>query len=74
MDIDNKLEKLGLNYKKAHIKAQNINPNGKVRKQPINGRITINKCLIVSQFNYVASIITPTQCQIKKSQKIINLY
>ena len=66
LEIDNKLEKLGSNYDKAHVKAQNIISNWKARKLPINGRITISKCLIISQFNYVASIITPTQCQVKK--------
>ena len=68
LDIDNKLEKLGSNYDKAHVKAQNIISNWKARKLPINERITISKCLIISQFNYVTSILTPTQCQVKKSQ------
>ena len=57
LEIDNKLEKLGVNYDKAHVKAQNIISNWKARKLPINGRITISKRLNVSQFNYVASIV-----------------
>ena len=66
-EIDNKLENLGNFFYKAHTKAQNIISNWKARKLPINRRITISKCLIISQFNYVASIINPTQSQIKKS-------
>ena len=71
IDIDNKLECLGQNFKKAHTKAQNIISNWKARKLPINGRITISECLIISQFNYVASIINPTQNRLKKSQYVI---
>ena len=44
LDIHNKLEKWGLNYDKAHVKAQNIISNRNARKLPINGRITISKC------------------------------
>ena len=58
IDIDNKLECLGQNFEKAHTKAQNVISNWKARKLPIKGRITISKCLIISQFNYVASIIS----------------
>ena len=58
-DIDNKLQQLNINFEKALAKAQNIIPNWKARKLPINGRIIISKSLVVSQFNYVASILTP---------------
>ena len=63
---------MGQNFNKAHIKAQNIISDRKARKLPINGRITISKCLIISQFNYVASIIKPSNKQLLKSQKMIN--
>ena len=57
--IDNKLQQLNINFDKALAKAQNIISNWKARKLPINGRIIISKSLVVSQFNYVASILTP---------------
>ena len=57
IEIDNKLQNLNINFKKAYVKAQSINSNWKARKLPINGRIIISKSLIVSQFNYVASSI-----------------
>ena len=56
------------NFDKAHIKAQNIISDWKAHKLPINGRITISKCLIISQFIYVASIIKPSNKNFKKSQ------
>ena len=58
-EIDNKLENLNINFDKAYVKAQNIISNWKAHKLPINGRIIISKSLVVSQFNYVASIIPP---------------
>ena len=70
IEIDNKLEKLNINFEKALLaKAQNIITNWKARKLPINGRIIISKSLIVSQFNYVASIITPPPAMLKKCKK-----
>ena len=61
IEIDNKLENLNINFDKAYVKAQNIISNWKARKLPINSRIIISKSLVVSQFNYVASIIPPPQ-------------
>ena len=43
--------------------------NWKARKLPINGRITISKCLIVSQFNYMAFIIYSQIIKIQKNDK-----
>ena len=63
---------MGQNFDKVYVKAQNIISDWKSRKLPINGRITISKCLIVSQFNYVASIIKHSNRQIQKSQNMIN--
>ena len=60
LEIDNKLELMGQNFDKEHIKAQNIIFDWKECKLPINGIITISKHLIISQFNYVASIIKPS--------------
>ena len=34
----------------------------------------ISKCLIISQFNYIALIIKPSNKQILKSQKMINSF
>ena len=65
---------MNINFEKAHTKAQNIISNWKARKLPINGRVTISKCLIVSQFNYVASVLTPSESQLKKSQELINTF
>ena len=64
--IDNKLENLNINFDKAYVKAQNIISNWKACKLPINGRIIISKSLVVSQFNYVASIIPPPPAMLKK--------
>ena len=72
IEIDNKLEKLNINFDKALAKAQNIISNWKARKLPINGRIIISKSLIVSQFNYVASILTPPTAMLSKMQALIN--
>ena len=71
LEIDNKLELMGQNFDKTHVKAQYIISAWKSRNLPMNGRITISKCLIVSQFDYVASIIKPTNRQIQKNQDII---
>ena len=62
------------NFDKAHIKAQNIICDRKAHKLPINGRITISKCLIISQFNYIALIIKSSNKHILKSQKNINSF
>ena len=72
IEIDNKLEKLNINFDKAYAKAQNIISNWKARKLPINGRIIISKSLVVSQFNYVASIIPPPPAMLKKMQDLLN--
>ena len=37
LEIDNKLELMGQNFDKAHVKYQNINSDWKSRKFPING-------------------------------------
>ena len=67
-DIDNKLQQLNINFEKALAKAQNIISNWKARKLPINGRIIISKSLVVSQFNYVASNLTPPLHPIKNAR------
>ena len=51
LEIDNKLELMGQNFEKAHTKACKIISDRKACKLPINGRITIIKCLIISKFN-----------------------
>ena len=66
IEIDNKLELIGQNYDITHTKTQNIILNWKARKLPINGRITISKCPIISQFDYVASILKPSDTQLEK--------
>ena len=65
---------MGQHFEKVHIKAQNINSDWKAHKLPFNGRINISKCLILSQFKYVALIIKPSNRQILKSNKIINAF
>ena len=72
LDIDNKLELMGQNFIKAHVKAQNIISDWKACKLPINGRIMVSKCLMISQFNYVATILKPANNQLLKSQNMIN--
>ena len=72
IEIDNKLEKLNINFEKALAKAQNIKSNWKARKLPTNGMIIISESLIISQFNYVASILTPPPAMLKKMQEMIN--
>ena len=51
---------MGQYFNKAHVRAQNIISDWKVRNLLISLRITRRKCLPTSQFNYVASIIGPT--------------
>ena len=74
IEIDNKLQKQNINFEKALAKAQYIISNWKARKSPINGRIIISKSLVVSQFNYVASILTPPSVMMEKMQNIINTF
>ena len=62
---------MGQNFEKTHTKAQNIILDWKTQKLQINGRITIGKCLIISQFNYVPSILKPLKNQLINSQNII---
>ena len=65
---------MGQNFERAHAKAQNIISDWKARKLLINGRITISKCLIISPFNYVASILKPSSNQLVKSQNMVNTF
>ena len=66
IEIDNKLALMGQNFDKAHTKAQNM--------LPINGRITISKYLIISQFRNVASILKPSNIQLVNSQNMITKF
>ena len=65
---------MGQNFDHAHVKAQNIISDRKACKLPINGRLMISKCLIISQFNYVASMLKQSNKQLVKSQNMINTF
>ena len=65
---------MNTNFDKAYVKAQNIISNWKAWKLPINGRIIISKSLVVSQFNYVASINPPPPAMLKKMQELLNTF
>ena len=74
LDIDNKLEKLDCNFDKVHSKTLTLINDWKARRIPLEGRINISKCLLVSQYMYIASIMTLNEDQILTAQTAINNY
>ena len=74
LDIDNKLEKLYQIFLKIHSKTLSLIKDWKARRIPIEGTINISKCLLVSQYMYVATILTLNDDQIELSQSAINSY
>ena len=74
IEVDNRLEDLDCNFDRVHSKTQCLINDWRARKIPIEGRIDISKYLLVSQYTYVASILTLSDHQIEKAQKAINNY
>ena len=74
INIDNKLLKLDRNFDKVHSKTLSLINDWRAQKIPLQGRINISKCLLVSQYTYVASILTLSEDQITKAQTAINNY
>ena len=74
IDIDNKLKSIDSNFDKVHGKTKSLINDWKARNLPIQGRINISKCLLVSQYTYIASIIPLKEEQIEEAQEAINNY
>ena len=74
IEIDNRLEQLDHNFDRVHSKILSLINDWRARQLPIEGRISISKCLLVIQYTYVASILTLNETQIDKAQKAINNY
>ena len=74
IEIDNWLEKLDDTFDSVHSKTLSLINDWRARQLPLEGRISISKCLLVSQYTYFASIITLNELQIDKAQTAINNY
>ena len=74
IEIDNRLEQLDHNFDRVHSKTLSLINDWRARQLPIEGRISISKCLLVSKYTCVASILTLNETQIDKAQKAINNY
>ena len=74
IDIDNKLKQIDSNFDKLHGKTKSLINDWKARNLPIQCRINISKCLLVSPYTYLASIIPLKEEQIEEAQEAINNY
>ena len=74
LEINNRLEKLDCNFDRVHSKTLSLINDWRARRLPIEGCINISKCILVSQYTYVAAILTLSHQQIQKAQTAINIY
>ena len=74
INIDNKLMEIDLNFDRIHTKTKSLINDWRSRNLPIQGRINISKCMLVSQYTYVASILPLSAEQTEKAQDAINDY
>ena len=65
IDIDSKLQTLDYNFERVHGKTKSLINDWRSRRLPIQGRINISKCMLVSQYTYVATILAPSNDQIE---------
>ena len=74
LDIDNKLENLKANFDRVHLQTTTIINDWKNCYLPIEGRIAISKCLLVSQYTYISTIFVLMDDQIRQAQVAINKF
>ena len=70
--IDNKLEKLDLNYSKVKDKIKALIRKWKPYHLSLRGRLTIAKTKLVSQITYISTVLTPNSATIADLQTLIN--
>ena len=64
--IDNRLEKLDVSYKKCYQKIHEISRKWARNRLSLKGRITIAKVFLLPQFVYIASVLDPNECTYKQ--------
>ena len=73
-DIDSKLLKLDANFDKAHKKVNGIISKWQGYKLSLDGRITITKSLLLSQYTYIASVLDMPVKMFEKIQSNLNAF
>ena len=73
-NIGNNLKNIDENFDLAHTKTLSLINDWRSRKLPLEGRISISKCLLISQYTYFATVLPLKDTQILKAQKSINNY
>ena len=71
-EIDNKLQKLDINFEKAKAKIQALIRKWKPYHLSLRGRLTITKTKLISQITYISTVLTPNQTAIHEMQTMIN--
>ena len=72
LDVDQKLEKLGENFKRIHAKCKTIINSWKGKQLTLQGRITIANTLLLPQFTYYCSVLdTLHNGQIEKIEHLM---
>ena len=74
IEIDNELSNLQTNFERVLIRCKTLINNWESRHLPLEGRISIAKSLLLSQFTYLSTVITITPDQINQAQTCINNY
>ena len=71
-NIENNLQNLDENFEIVHSRTLSLINDWRSRRLPLEGRISISKCLLVSQYTYIATILPLKESQINKAQTAIN--
>ena len=70
--IDNKLEKLNVNFEKVKEKIKGLIRKWKPYHLSLRGRLTIAKTKLISQITFISTILTPHTDTINEIQSLIN--
>ena len=70
--FDNRLQHIDENFDMVHSRTLSLINDWKSRRLPLEGRISISKCLLISQYTYISTIIPLKDSQISKAQQAIN--
>ena len=73
-DIDSKLLNLDSNFDKAHKKVNGILSKWQGYQLSLDGRITITKSLLLSQYTYIASVLDMPVKMFEKIQSNLNAF
>ena len=71
-EIDNKLEKLDINFSKVKERIKALIRKWKPYHLSLRGRITIAKTKLVSQITYISTVLNPSTTIIAELQALIN--